>query len=215
MLKECRTHGFFRGEVCPNCGDEGKFLLNERELNLLGRTMAGVLRHFPQRYGLEMDDHGWVDLQDLVTAIRIRHKKFRFLKPHHIVAIVQTDPKGRYRFDEGRVMATYGHSLDLDLQLPTEDIPPVLYYPTTEEESAILLEVGLRPADRQWVHLSDTLDSAMEAGQVRTAHPVILEVDADKARESGIVIKKAGKVVYITDEIPPDYVRRREQAEAT
>lgn len=215
MLKECRTHGFFRGEVCPNCGDEGKFLLNERELNLLGRTMAGVLRHFPQRYGLEMDGHGWVDLQDLVTAIRIRHKKFRFLKPHHIIALVQTDPKGRYRFDEGRVMATYGHSLDLDLQLPTDDIPPVLYYPTTEEESAILLEVGLRPADRQWVHLSDTLDSAVEAGQVRTANPVILEVDAEKAREDGIVIKKAGKVVYITDEVPPDYVRRWEEAEAT
>lgn len=215
MLKECRTHGFFRGEVCPNCGSEGKFILNERELNLLGRTMAGVLRHFPQRYGLEMDEHGWVDLQDLVTAIRIRHKKFRFLKPHHIIALIQTDPKGRYLFDEGRVMATYGHSLDLDLELPTDDIPPILFYPTTEEESSILLEAGLRPADRQWVHLSDTLESAMEAGQVRTANPVILEVDADRARDDGIVIKKAGKFVYITDEIPPDYVRRREETEAT
>ncbi len=215
MLRECSSHGFFRGEICPNCGSKGKFLLNERELNTLGRTMAGVLRHFPQRYGLEMDDHGWVDLRDLVTAIQIRHRKFKFLKPHHIIALVQTDPKGRYQFEEGRVRATYAHSIDLDLDLPTEDIPPVLYYPTTEEECSILLEIGLRPADRQWVHISDTLESATEAGQVRTADPVILKVDAEKAREEGVVIKKAGKYVYITKEVPPEFLSRVEGPEAT
>lgn len=214
MLKECNSHGFFRGEICPNCGEKGKFLLNERELNVLGRTMAHILRHSPQQYGLEMDEHGWVDLRDLVTAVQIRHKKFRFLKPHHIIALVQTDPKGRYQFEEGRVRATYAHSIDLDLDLPTEDIPAVLYYPTTEEECTILLEIGLRPADRQWVHISDTLESATEAGQVRTAHPVILEVDAERARQEGVVIKKAGKFIYITKEVPPEYLTRLEAPEA-
>ncbi|MEE9236907.1 MAG: RNA 2'-phosphotransferase [Thermoplasmata archaeon] len=215
MLKECRSHGFFRGEICPNCGSKGKFLLNENELDLLGRTLAGVLRHFPQRYGVDMDEHGWVDLRDLVTAIQIRQRKFRFLKPHHIIALIQTDPKGRYKFDEGRVMATYGHSIELDLDLPTENIPSILYYPTTEEECGILLEIGLRPADRQWVHLSDTLESATEAGQVRTTNPVIIEVDAEKAREGGVVIKKAGKFIYITTEVPPEYLRRMEETEVT
>jgi putative RNA 2'-phosphotransferase len=215
MLKECRSHGFFRGEICPNCGSKGKFLLNEKELDLLGRTLAGVLRHFPKRYGLDMDVHGWVDLRDLVTAIQIRHKKFRFLKPHHIIALIQTDPKGRYQFDEGRVRATYGHSIELDLDLPTENIPPVLYYPTTEEECSILLEIGLRPSDRQWVHLSDTLESATEAGKVRTENPVILKVDAERARKDGVVIKKAGKFVYITKEVPPEYLERLEATEVT
>src|SRR5438093_1246021 len=55
MLKECRSHGYFREEFCPHCGSEGKFLLNDEEVELLGRTMAGVLRHFPERYGLEID----------------------------------------------------------------------------------------------------------------------------------------------------------------
>lgn len=210
MLKECQSHGFFRGEVCPNCGSKGKFLLNERELNRLGRTMAGVLRHFPQRYGLEMTQEGWVELEDLITAIKIRHKKFRFLKTHHLVAIVQTDPKGRYQFEQGRVRATYGHSIDLEMDLPTQDIPETLFYPTTEEEADILLEVGLKPQDRTWVHLSDTLESAMEAGRVRTDDPVILEVDTEGARDDGVVIQKAGKYVYITREVPPEYVARYE-----
>ncbi|MCJ2512094.1 MAG: RNA 2'-phosphotransferase [Candidatus Thermoplasmatota archaeon] len=208
MLKECRSHGFFRGEICPNCGDKSKFLLDDRELGLLGRTMAGILRHFPERYGLDMDEQGWVDLRDFVTAVQIRHKKFRFLKPHHVLGIIDTDPKGRYQFLEGKIRATYAHSCDVDLDLPTDDIPEILYFPTTEEECSILLEIGLKPSDRKMVHLSGTLPSAMEAGRVRVNDPVILEVDAEKATDEGVEIGKAGKTVYTTKDVPPDYLRR-------
>ncbi len=94
MLKECRSHGYYRDEFCPHCGSEGKFLLNNEEVETLGRTMAGVLRHFPERYGLEMDAHGWVDLRDFLTAIQIRNRRFRFVRQHHVVGLIETDPKG-------------------------------------------------------------------------------------------------------------------------
>ncbi|MCK4367658.1 MAG: RNA 2'-phosphotransferase [Thermoplasmata archaeon] len=170
--------------------------------------MAGILRHFPERYGLDMDEHGWVDLRDFVTAVQIRHKKFRFLKPHHVLGVIDTDPKGRYQFLEGKIRATYAHSCDVDLDLPTDDNPEILYFPTTEEECSILLEIGLKPSDRKMVHLSGTLPSAMEAGQVRVNDPVILEVDAKKAADEGVEIGKAGKTVYTTKDVPPDYLRR-------
>jgi len=170
--------------------------------------MAGILRHFPERYGLDMDERGWVDLRDFVTAVQIRHKKFRFLKPHHVLGVIETDPKGRYQFEEGKIRATYAHSFDVDLDLPTDDVPGILFFPTTEEECGILLEIGLKPSDRKMVHLSGTLPSAMEAGRVRVDDPVILEVDAEKAKEDGVEIAKAGKTVYTTKEVPPDYLRR-------
>lgn len=170
--------------------------------------MAGILRHFPERYGLDMDEHGWVDLRDFVTAVQIRHKKFRFLKPHHVLGVIETDPKGRYQFEEGKIRATYAHSFDVDLDLPTDDIPEILYFPTTEEECNILLEIGLKPSDRKMVHLSGTFPSAMEAGRVRVDDPVILEVNAEKAREDGLKIAKAAKTVYTTKEVPPEYLRR-------
>ena len=71
------------------------FLLKDEEIDSLGRTMAGVLRHFPDRYGLEMDANGWIDLHDFLTALTIRNKRFRFLKPNHVLGLIQTDPKGR------------------------------------------------------------------------------------------------------------------------
>jgi len=213
MLKECRSHGYFREEFCPHCGDEGKFLLNDEEVEILGRTMAGVLRHFPERYGLEMDAHGWVDLRDFLTAVQIRNRRFRFLRQHHVVGLIETDPKGRYQFDDGKIRATYGHSKDLDLDLPTDGIPDVLFYPTTEEESHLLMEAGLRPSDRKMVHLSATFEAALEAGRVRIAQPLILEIDAKTARESGVVIHRAGKTVYTSKEIPNEFLRRSTRVE--
>ncbi|HLB68450.1 MAG TPA: RNA 2'-phosphotransferase, partial [Thermoplasmata archaeon] len=100
-----------------------------------------------------------------------------------------------------------------DLDLPTENIPDVLFYPTTEEEANVLMAAGVRPSDRKMVHLSGTFPAALEAGRVRVKNPVIMEVDARAARASGIVIKKAGKTVYLTHEIPPDYVKRSERVE--
>lgn len=213
MLKECRSHGYFRAEVCPLCGDEGKFLLNDEEVETLGRTMAGVLRHFPERYGLEMDTHGWVDLRDFLTAAQIRNKRFKFLRPHHVIGLIETDPKGRYQFEDGKMRATYGHSMDIDLDLPTEGIPDILYYPTTEEESHLLLEAGLRPSDRKMVHLSATFEAALEAGRVRIQTPVILEIDAKGARAAGTVIMKAGKTVYTTKEVPGEFLKRSQRVE--
>lgn len=213
MLKECRSHGYFRAEVCPLCGDESKFLLNDEEVESLGRTLARVLRHTPEQYGVEMDPHGWVDLRDFLTAIQIRNKRFKFVRPHHVIGLIETDPKGRYQFEDGKIRATYGHSIDLDLDLPTEGIPDVLFYPTTEEESHLLQEAGLRPSDRKMVHLSATFEAALEAGRVRIQSPVILEIDVKSARAAGVVIMKAGKTVYLTKEVPAEFLKRSSRVE--
>ena len=139
--------------------------MNQEELDIISRTMAGVLRHFPERYNLDMDEQGWIDLKSFVEGIQIRQKRFRWLRSHHVLAMIDTDPKGRYQFRDGKIRATYAHSIDVDLDLPMKDIPDELYYPSTKEELDILLETGLKPTDRKLVHLSKTYDSAMEAGR--------------------------------------------------
>ena len=54
--------------------------------------------------------------------------------------------------------------------------------------------------------MSGSVEKAMEAGKTRVENPVILKIDARKAMEDGIVIKKAGKEVYIADEIDAKYI---------
>jgi putative RNA 2'-phosphotransferase len=208
MLKECAQHGYFRDEKCPVCGQPGRFMMNDRELDHLGRVMTGILRHFPEKYGLEMDAHGWIPLPRLVQAISGRHRGYHWLRGHHLVAIAESDPKGRYEVREDQIRATYGHTLEVDLDLPTENVPEQLYFPVTPEEAAIVLEVGLKPSDRRKVHLSKTAADARTAGAVRNPQPVILAIDARGARADGLVIMQAAKTVYLTDQVPPKYLSR-------
>lgn len=213
MLKECRTHGYFRAEECPICGEQGRFLMNEEELDKLGRTMAGVLRHFPERYNLRMNKQGWVDLDDFINEVKRKQRRFRWLKPHHILAIIDTDPKGRYQFRDGMIRATYAHSVDVELDLPTRGVPDKLYYPATKEEKDVLLETGLMPADRKKVHLSKTIEAAVVAGKVRDPEPLVFEVDTKAMREDDFVIKKAGNTVYTVESVPANYLRLMEEEE--
>src|SRR4030042_5246754 len=168
MLSECEEHGYYRGEECPVCNDKGKFLMDEKELNSLSRILAGALRHFPEKFGLMMDGKGWVDISSLIDAIGTGRSGFNWLKVHHIEALVSTDPRGRYQIDGGMIRATYGHTIDVNLDdLPIAEIDE-FFYPVTEEEIDIILEGGLHPIDRKKVHLSGNIEKATEAGKGRT-----------------------------------------------
>lgn len=204
MLRECDNHGYFRDEMCPFCGEPGKFLMNEVELDKLGRTLAGILRHFPERFDLQMDEQGFVDIRELVGAILDRNSRMHWLRPHHIVALVETDGKGRYQIFNDAVRATYGHSIPLDLRLPTDNIPAELYYPATDEEVDIILEMGLLPSDRKSVHLSLTYADAYSAGSVRVEDPIILAIDTVATAEAGFEIGRAGRTVFLCDQVPPE-----------
>jgi putative RNA 2'-phosphotransferase len=208
MLSECEEHGFYRGKTCPKCNKEGKFLMSENEMNSLSRIIAGTLRHFPEKLGVMMDGKGWVDISDLIDAIGTGRSGFKWLRSKHIEALVKTDPRGRYQIDGGMIRATYGHTIDVNLDdLPEADLDSY-YYPITEEEADIILEGGLHPIDRKKVHLSGSIKKAVEAGKVRTDKPLILVIDGKKAIKDGLKIYQAGKDVYITDMIDAKYISR-------
>ena len=215
MLGECVEHGYFRGDTCPVCGQKGKFLMSDRELDSLGRIIAGVLRHFPEKLGVSIDGHGWVDISEFVHAIGSSRSGFHWLRNHHIEAIALTDPKGRYQIDGGMVRATYGHTIDLDLSdLPDADLKEY-FYPVTEEEMDVILEHGLNPIDRKHVHLSGSIGKAIEAGRVRTEEPLILRIDGKKALKKGVKIYQAGFDVYITERIEPEFLSTVDAKEIT
>ncbi len=211
MIRDCESHGYFRDEFCPICGEEGKFIMSDYEVEKLGRTMAGILRH--GKYDLEMDDQGFVDMRDIVSAVKDRNPRMKWLRPHHIEAMVETDPKGRYQTSGADVRATYGHTIKLNLNLPTDNIPLTLYYPTTEDECDIILETGILPSDRAMVHLSKTYRDAFNVGSIRTDDPVILEIDVVGCEDAGIVISRAAKTVFLCESVPAEFLTVVDEAD--
>lgn len=204
MIRECEDHGYFRAERCPLCGEEGKFIMSDKEVERIGRTLAAILRH--GKYGPDMDSQGNVPVQQVVTLVRNRHPYMNWLRPRHIEALVETDPKGRYAIANGRIRATYGHTIPLDIRLDDQDIPPELFYPIDPADSGRILAEGISPTDRNMVHLSLTYRDALRAGSVRMEDPEILVIDTGVCIEMGSDIGKAAKTVFLCRSVPSDAI---------
>ncbi|MGC9138140.1 MAG: RNA 2'-phosphotransferase [Thermoplasmata archaeon] len=210
-LKYCEAHGPFRGEKCPICGADGKLILNDWELEALSKIITGILRHFPEKFNVSLDEHGWAKISDISLGIRNKERKFRWLKDYHVEYFIITDPKGRFQMDPEKksVRAVYGHSIDVDLSdLPRDGIPPKLYYSIDKEEEEFINEIGIRAGERRWVHLSKTYEEAYIAGLHKTDDPVVLEINTEEAMKDGIEFYRATKTIYITKEIPPKYIKK-------
>jgi len=218
QIRKCPVHGYFKGTSCPQCGEEGKFILSEEEVDILGRTITKILRHKPEKYHLEIDEHGYVNIDEMVQEIRFYNRRLHFVGPSHIYAVVLTDGKGRYQLSDNKryLRATYGHTIDVDLSdLPSDGIPEILYYPTSEEEFDILKENGILPSDRRWVHLSSSAEKAYIAGLYHFDSPLLIPIKSNVVLESGEKIYHAGQEVFICKFVPPESMMEPQKFEGS
>lgn len=201
MIRNCPTHGFFRGEEC-HCGNIGDFVLDDEHTERMGRFLSGGLRHFPDDLGLAMNQHGWVDMDVLIDVMRTRYS---WASEYRLMGLVESDTKGRYQIQGNKIRARYGHSIDVEMDFPDNELD-CLYYGVSQEEADIIKEVGIRPVRQTYVHLSTTYDKAFEAASVHSENPVIFEVDAAAAMEDGVRMMAANEFIVLSDEIPPEYI---------
>ncbi len=204
-IRFCPEHGFYRGETCK-CGAKGELILEKEKVEKLGRLISGILRHFPDKFGLNIDKNGWVNFESLVRAVRRRYK---WVNKWIVKALIYSDEKKRYELDGERIRARYGHSIEVSLDDMPEAEEDVLYYGTSEEEAQRLMEIGIKPVNQTFVHLSTTIEKSEEVARLRTDNPIILEVDAKSARNDGIRIVKANDIIALAKEIPAKYIKRQ------
>ncbi len=197
----CDGCGEFEG--CCRCG-KGRILLDGKKRELVSKFLSGLLRHFPHTFGIEVDEEGWADLDKVVDVVRDRHGVGR----REIELIVKFDPKDRFEIKNGKIRAKYGHSINVKVDWSeSSEIPPVLYHGTHPANVQSILRKGLLPMRRKEVHLSETIEDAIEVGKRHHPNPAVLAIDAKGLMKSGFKIRKKGKV-YTTDYVPPKFIRR-------
>lgn len=201
QIRMCIKHGYFRGENCE-CGNHGSFVLNETRVTKLGKMVSGALRHFPYELGLKMDVQGWVDLNQLISALE---GNYRWFHAEHLFAMIESDVKGRYELCEERIRARYAHSVNVDLDFPENKLKE-LYYGTTMEEAGRIMDIGLKPVLQRYVHLSTSFDEAIRVAKFRTDQPVIIIIDAKNAQSQGIKIMEVNDQICVSNSIPTDFL---------
>ncbi|MBS3787928.1 RNA 2'-phosphotransferase, partial [Candidatus Bipolaricaulota bacterium] len=108
--------------------------------------------------------------------------------------------------NSGKIRALYGHSVDVDPDLPEVEVE-VLYHGTSPKAAERIDREGLKSQCRRKVHLSARKEDALEVGKRHTPEPVLLEIEADEASDSGVTFQKASDKVYVTDFVPPKFIK--------
>lgn len=201
QIRSCSAHGYFRGGECK-CGEPGRLILDEKKTVRLGKTISGVLRHFPDKFGLDMDRQGWVDIERLIITLE---DKYQWFHREHLFALVESDIKQRYEVKEDNIRARYAHSVEVDLDLPPNELPE-LYYGATEEEADRILEIGLKPVRQRYLHLSSSFDEAIRVAKYRTEQPIVIIIDAQRAQKDGINIMRVNDRICLSEVVPTAFL---------
>jgi len=175
----------------------------ENDLQIIvSRYVSYLLRHNPE--DLEMDAQGFVDLDEIVSKVR---RRYPMVDRNLLIKIVDESERKRFEIADNKIRALYGHTIPVRVLLKEDKQIEWLYHGTTPQAAKKILEEGLQPMWRRWVHLSPTEDIAQEVGKRRTSRPVVLVIDATDARNSGIRFYRATDKVYVCKHVPAKHIK--------
>lgn len=168
--------------------------LSSGELNMdphrrrrLSKAMAYHLRHGD---AVKVDPDGWASLAELAAAIG------GGVTENEIAIVASTLSEPRFEFRDNLVRARYGHTRNVPLIMRhSSDLPDVPAYHATNLESARRIiegAEGLKPMERQFVHLSKDRLEALRSG-LRHGAPLLLSANASQI--SGAMIAAGNTLV--------------------
>jgi len=171
----------------------------------ISKFLSYVLRHEPHAIGLTLDREGWANIGALIDGAR---QAGRLLDVDLIRAVVASSDKKRFAISEDglHIRAVQGHSTESVAITYAEMVPPeFLYHGTATRFLESILKEGLKPGERQHVHLSEDLQTATAVGQ-RYGKPVVLKVEALRMHQQGFKFFQAENGVWLTLACPRSWI---------
>jgi len=176
-----------------------------KQLTDASKFLSYVLRHKPDAIGLALDREGWADIAALIAgAAQAGTPLDRTL----IQQVVSTSDKKRFAISEDglRIRAVQGHSTESVAITYAEKVPPeFLYHGTATRFLDSILKEGLRSGERQYVHLSEDVQTATAVGQ-RYGKPVVLKIEALRMHQQGFKFFQAENGVWLTAIVPVSFL---------
>lgn len=171
----------------------------------ISRYIALLLRHHPEKAGLCLDEHGWVEVEALILGVRRRYPEFNRAVLDEIVA---RDSKQRYAYNQNKtcIRANQGHSIPVDVELKQALPPTILYHGTGEKYVESIQKVGLIPKSRLYVHLSTDIQTAIQVGK-RHGQPVVYQIDTQQMIHDGFIFYISANHIWLTKAVPVQYLK--------
>lgn len=175
-------------------------------LKELSKEISYALRHAPWEYELELDEEGFVPIEQLLHALNENKDYDRPVTKEDLEEIIRTSDKKRHEIVGGRIRALYGHSVPQAIKKEIGTPPSILYHGTNEFCFGAIKKDGLLPMARQYVHMSTDTQMAETVAKRRKGRVLILKIDAKQAMADGIEFFVGNDRVWLAKHIPPQYI---------
>lgn len=172
----------------------------------LSKEISYALRHAPWEYELEMDEEGWVFIEQLLDALN-RENYWKSITQEDIQQMIDISEKKRYEILGNRIRAFYGHSIPMKISKIQSKPPEILYHGTARRFMESIMKNGLSPQSRQYVHLSQDIETAQNVGRRHDDKPCILVIDSLRAWNDGISFYFGNEKVWLADTVPSIYIK--------
>ena len=181
-----------------------------KSLTELSKFISLILRHKPSAVNIELDEHGWANVDELITGIN-KVNTSNNIDMEKLEEIVRTDNKQRYSFNEDKTLirANQGHSIPVDVELEEVVPPEYLWHGTAIKYMESIDQEGLVPKSRLYVHLSGDEETATNVGK-RHGKLLMYKVLSKRMVEDGYKFYRSVNGVWLTKEIPVKYLEKQE-----
>jgi len=172
----------------------------------LSKRISYILRHNPHEYGLLLDKGGWVDLEALISALKVL-EQYKKLDVADIENMMIHTSKKRHEIHMGRIRALYGHTLKERIEKKPAQPPEILFHGTSRASAEKIFKEGLSSKGRQYVHLSPEKKTAYIVGKRKDNNPIVLVIDAKYAWSAGILFYPGNEYTWLSESIPAKFIR--------
>ena len=174
-------------------------------LTKISRFLSLILRHKPETINIQLDEHGWANVNDLIEGVS---ESYDF-NMSMLEEIERTDEKQRYSFNEDKTLirANQGHSVPVDVELEEAIPPEFLWHGTAKKYVDSINATGLIPKSRLYVHLSKDIETAITVGE-RHGKVVIYQVASKQMYDHGYKFYLSNNGVWLTKNVPDIYLHQ-------
>ena len=169
------------------------------------KFLSLILRHRPEKVGITLDSAGWINVDNLLKAMK-RNGHTGWSRSV-LAEVVRDNDKKRFSFsDDGKcIRANQGHSVEVNLEYDPVEPPSQLFHGTVGSSLDNIWDSGLQKMKRHHVHLSRDTETAKQVGS-RRGNPIILLIDAAQMYSDGYVFYLSDNGVWLTDHVPSKYL---------
>jgi len=180
-------------------------MISKKQQTYISKYLSLILRHRPQTIGIQLDQNGWAEVDQLIQKSNKYGVKFDKKILNHVVA---TNSKKRFAFNErcDKIRASQGHSIEIELGYSNQEPPKILFHGTSQKSVKSILDKGLIKQNRQYVHLSSHIDTAIKVGQ-RRGKPMVFLILAKEMYRDGFEFFISENGVWLTECVPTKYLK--------